>query len=58
METLTIDLPSNLYHDNDLMGLILYASFSIHEDIEPILNYLESGIPHFRYCECQLSIYS
>ena len=54
--SVTIDLPSNLYHDNDLMGLILYASFSIHGDIEPILNYLESGIPHFLYCECQSSI--
>ena len=53
---MTIDLTSNLYHDMDLMGLVLYASFSIIGNLETILNYLEFGIPHFLYCECQLSI--
>ncbi|KAL4600210.1 hypothetical protein ACB092_11G181800 [Castanea dentata] len=50
---MTIDLPSNLYHDNDLMGLILYASFSFHGNPDIILNYLTSGISHFLYCQFQ-----
>ena len=51
--SVTIDLPSNLYHDNDLMGLILYASFSFHGNPDIILNYLVSGISQFLYCQCQ-----
>ncbi|XP_030962619.1 uncharacterized protein LOC115983903 isoform X3 [Quercus lobata] len=51
--SVTIDLPSNLYHDNNWMGLILYASFSLHGDPHSILNYLVSGIPHFLYCQCR-----
>ena len=52
--SVTIDLPSNLYHDNNWMGLILYASFSLHGDPHSILNYLVSGIPHFLYCQCRM----
>ena len=51
--SVTIELPSNLYHDNDLMGLILYASFSFHGNPDIILNYLVSGISQFLYCQCQ-----
>ncbi|XP_065634586.1 uncharacterized protein LOC136069716 [Quercus suber] len=54
--SVTIDLPSNLYHDNNCLGLILYASFSLHGDPHSILNYLVSGIPHFLYCQCQTSM--
>ena len=41
--SMIVDLPSNLYHDYNWMGLILYASFSIHGDPNIIVNNLVSG---------------
>ena len=53
---MTIDLPSNLYHDSNWMGLVLYASFSIHGDPNIIFSNLVSGKSHFLYCQCQTSM--
>ena len=53
--SVTIDLPSNLYHDNNWMGLVLYASFSIHGDPNIILkNRVAESSDHFLYCQCQM----
>ncbi|XP_030967384.1 uncharacterized protein LOC115987912 isoform X2 [Quercus lobata] len=52
----TIDLPSNLYHDSNWMGLVLYASFSINGDPNIIFSNLASGKSHFLYCQCQMSM--
>nr|POE94869.1 tmv resistance protein n [Quercus suber] len=54
--SVTIDLPSNLYHDSNWMGLVLYASFSIHGDPNIIFSNLASGKSHFLYCQCQTSM--
>ncbi|XP_065622807.1 transcription factor bHLH148-like [Quercus suber] len=51
-----MDLPSNLYHDSNCMGLVLYASFSIHGDPNFILSHLNSGKSHSLYCQCQMSM--
>ena len=51
-----MDLPSNLYHDSNCMGLLLYASFSIHGDPNFILSHLNSGKSHSLYCQCQMSM--
>ena len=53
---MTMDLPSNLYHDSNCMGLVLYASFSIHGDPNFILGHLNSGKSHSLYCQCQMSM--
>ncbi|XP_065631192.1 uncharacterized protein LOC136068235 isoform X1 [Quercus suber] len=52
----TMDLPSNLYHNSNWMGLVLYASFSIQGDINFILSNLNSGKSHSLYCQCQMSM--
>ncbi|XP_050282604.1 uncharacterized protein LOC126723302 isoform X6 [Quercus robur] len=54
--SVTIDLPSNLYHDSNWMGLVLYASFSINGDPNIIFSNLASGKSHFLYCQCQTSM--
>ena len=54
--SVTIDLPSNLYHDSNWMGLVLYASFSIHGDPNIIFSNLVSGKSHFLYCQCQTNM--
>ena len=38
------------------MGLVLYASFSIHEDPNIVVNNLVSGKPYFLYCQCLTSM--
>ena len=38
------------------MGLVLYASFSIHGDPNFILSHLNSGKSHSLYCQCQMSM--
>ena len=38
------------------MGLVLYASFSIHEGPNFILSHLNSKISHSLYCQCQTSM--
>ena len=38
------------------MGLVLYASFSIHGDPNIIFSNLASGKSHFLYCQCQTSM--
>nr|POE69813.1 disease resistance-like protein csa1 [Quercus suber] len=54
--SMTIDLPSNLYHNRNWMGLVLYASFSIHGDPNIVYSNLVSGKSHFLYCQCQTSM--
>ncbi|XP_030962758.1 uncharacterized protein LOC115984021 isoform X2 [Quercus lobata] len=54
--SVTIDLPSNLYHESNWMGLVLYASFSINGDPNIIFSNLASGKSHFLYCQCQTSM--
>ena len=51
-----MDLPSNLYHNNNWMGLILYASFSIKGDSNFILSNLNSGESHSLYYQFQMSM--
>ena len=38
------------------MGLVLYASFSIHGDPNIIISNMASGKSHFLYCQCQTSM--
>uniref|UniRef100_A0A7N2LDH0 C-JID domain-containing protein n=1 Tax=Quercus lobata TaxID=97700 RepID=A0A7N2LDH0_QUELO len=52
----TMDLPSNLYHNSNWKGLVLYASFSIQGDSNFILGNLNSGKSHSLYCQCQMSM--
>ena len=51
-----MDLPSNLYHDSNCMGLVLYPSFLIHGYPNFILCHLNSGKSHSLDCPCQMSM--
>ncbi|XP_059453459.1 uncharacterized protein LOC132183998 [Corylus avellana] len=49
--SVTIDIPPNLYNDNNWMGLALYASFSINGDRETVLENVNSKIRQFLYVQ-------
>lgn len=53
---MTIDVPPNLYEDNNWMGLALYASFSFCGHPETLIENLKSDIPHFLYCQFRSSV--
>ena len=54
--SVTMDLPSSLYHNSNWTGLVLYASFSIHGDPNFILSHLNLGKSYSLYCQCQMSM--
>jgi hypothetical protein len=49
--SVTIDIPQNLYKDNNWMGLALCATFSMGGDPKTILDNWVSEIPHFLHCQ-------
>ena len=49
---MTIEIPPNLYEDNNWLGLALYASILIPRDRE---NVVSANSSHFLYCQFQTS---
>jgi hypothetical protein len=49
--SVTIDIPPNLYNDNNWMGLALCACFSFGGDLKTILDTWTSKIRHFLHCQ-------
>jgi hypothetical protein len=55
--SVTIDIPPNLYNDDNWMGLALFASFSKGRDPETFfLENMVSEIPQFLYCQVRTSV--
>jgi hypothetical protein len=54
--SVTIDIPSNLYNDNNWKGFALCASFSIDGDPETIIDNWVSETPHFLNCQFRTGV--
>jgi hypothetical protein len=52
----TIDIPSNLYNDNNWMGFGLHATLSIDGDPETIIDKWLSQTPHILNCRFKTSV--
>ena len=54
--SVAIDIPPNLYNDNNWMGVALCVCFSFGGNRETLLENLVSEIPHFLYCQFRRTV--
>ena len=54
--SVTIDIPPNLYNDNNWMGFALCVCFSLHGDPKNFFDHVFSEIPQYLYCHFRTTV--